>query len=441
MTVSPHLELSIIEEVAPAEEAAEEVTPAEEEEVAPAEEEAVEMVKIQLAISPREIGKVLPFLIDDFQEKNPNIEVEWLKVPGVPDEQHTMYVTSLIAQSEQPDVIAVDVIWPGEFIGNGWAYPLNDYFTTEEFEPYLDGMMNSVTVDGKVYGVPLYTNAIHFFYRKDLLEKYNVEVPKTWEDMVAAANLILAEENDPELNGYISMWAEIEGLFMNYLQFFWGAGGEFFDEQGNVTIDTAAGEKALQTMVDYIYKEKIAPESILTYKPNDAMTLFRQGRAIFMVVQDFVWPMLNEDDSPVKDKVMMTRVPYFEGHDDASTVCMGGWILIVNPYSKNKEAAVKLIKHLTAYKAGLEMAVVTGCMPAIEGIENDEVLLENYPIAKTLYEDFMVGDVRPSAQAGLKYAELSHEMQLEIHAALTNQKSVKQALTDAQTSIEKILGE
>jgi multiple sugar transport system substrate-binding protein len=236
------------------------------------------------------------------------------------------------------------------------------------------------------------------------------------------------------------MWAEIEGLFMNYLQFFWGAGGEFFDEQGNVTVNTAAGEKALQTMVDYIYTEKIAPESILTYKPNDAMTLFRQGRAIFMVVQDYVWPMLNEDDSPVKDQVMMTRVPYFEGYDDASTVCMGGWILILNPYSENKEAAVKLIKHLTTYKAGLEMGVVTGCMPAIEGIENDEVLLENYPIAKTLYEDFMVGNVRPSAQAGLEYPELSHIMQLEIHAALTNQKSVEQALTDAQTSIEEILG-
>ncbi|MFA5015006.1 MAG: ABC transporter substrate-binding protein [Actinomycetota bacterium] len=423
-----------------AEEESEEVTPAEEEEAAPAEEETVEMAKIQLAISPREIGKVLPFLIDDFQEKNPNIEVEWLKVPGVPDEQHTMYVTSLTAQAQQPDVIAVDVVWPGEFIANGWAYPLNDYFTAEEFEPYLDGMMNSVTVDGNVYGVPLYTNAIHFFYRKDLLEKYNVEVPKTWEDMSAAANLILAEENDPELNGYISMWAEIEGLFMNYLQFFWGAGGEFFDEQGNVTVNTAAGEKALQTMVDYIYTEKIAPESILTYKPNDAMTLFRQGRAIFMVVQDYVWPMLNEDDSPVKDQVMMTRVPYFEGYDDASTVCMGGWILILNPYSENKEAAVKLIKHLTTYKAGLEMGVVTGCMPAIEGIENDEVLLENYPIAKTLYEDFMVGNVRPSAQAGLEYPELSHIMQLEIHAALTNQKSVEQALTDAQTSIEEILG-
>jgi len=407
-----------------------------------AEEKAVaEKVKIQYSISPREVGKVIPPLLEDFQNKNPNIEVEWLKVPGVPNEQHTMYVTSLAAQADQPDVIAVDVIWPGEFVANGWAEPINEYFTSRELKPYLAGMMNSVTVGDKVYGVPLYTNAIHFFYRKDLLDKYNQEVPKTWEDLVSMAHFILEKENDPDLNGYISMWAQIEGLFMNYLQFFWGAGGQFFDSQGKVVVNTPTGEKALQTMVDFIYKEKIAPESILTYKPNDAMTLFRQGRVIFMIVQDFVWPMLNADDSPVKGKVMMTRVPYFKGYDDARTVCMGGWILIVNPYSKHKEAAVKLVKHLTTYEAGLKMAVETGCMPALKGMEDDKTLLENYPISKVLYEDFGVGDVRPSAQAGAKYPELSHIMQKEIHAALTKKKGVKQALADAQLAIEELLGQ
>ena len=396
-------------------------------------------VKIQLAISPREVGKVIPPLINQFQQQNQGITVDWLKVPGVPNEQHTLYVTNMAAKAEQPDVIAVDVIWPGEFIANGWAEPLNKYFSDKEFKPYLAGMMNSVTVNGKVYGIPLYTNAIHFFYRKDLLEKYNRPVPKTWEELIDTAQYILKKENNPNLNGYISMWAQIEGLFMNYLQFFWGSGGQFFNSKGNVAVNTEAGKKALQTMVDMIYKYKMAPESILTYKPNDAMALFRQGRAVFMVVQDFVWPMLNANDSAVKGKVMMTRVPYFKGHSDARTVCMGGWILIINPYSKHKEEAAKLIKYLTSYKSALKMATETGSMPAIKGMDEDETLLKSYPIAKVLYEDFAVGDVRPSAIAGAKYPELSHIMQKEIHAALTKTKIVPRALEDAQTEIETLL--
>ncbi len=397
-------------------------------------------VSIQFAISPREVGKVIPDYITGFEKENPNIKVDWLQVPGVPDEQHTLYVTNMASQADKPDVLAVDVIWPGEFIANGWAAPLNDYFSSSDLDQYLPGMMNSVTVKGKVYGVPLYTNAIHLFYRKDLLDKYGLSVPRTWGELASTAKEIVQKENNPDLVGYISMWAQIEGLFMNYLQFMWGAGGQFFDGAGKVSIDTPAAVKALSTMVGYV-KDGLAPQSIITYKPNDAMALFRQGRAVFMVVQDFVWPMLNAADSPVNGKVGMTRVPYFAGHSDANTVCMGGWILIVNPYSAHKAEAAKFIKYLTTEKAGLEMAVQTGSMPARKGMDKNQELLSQYPIARQLYADFAVGDVRPSAQAGAKYPELSHEMQLEIHSALAGEKSVQQALSDAQKNVAKILGQ
>lgn len=397
-------------------------------------------ISIQFAVSPREIGKVIPDFIDGFQKENPGVTVDWLQVPGVPDEQHTLYVTDLASKSPQPDVIAVDVIWPGEFIANGWAAPLNDYFSSQEVSKYLPGMMNSVTVDGKIYGIPLYTNAIHLFYRKDLLDTYGLAVPKTWEELQSEAKVVLQKEGNPDMVGYISMWAQIEGLFMNYLQFMWGAGGQFFDSSGKVTIDTPAARKALTTMVDLI-KQNIAPQSITTYKPNDAMALFRQGRAVFMVVQDFVWPMLNASDSPVAGKVGMTRVPYFAGHSDADTVCMGGWILIVNPYSQHKAEAAKFIKYLTTEQAGLKLAIDTGSMPALNGMQNNSELLKSYPIAKQLYADFSVGDVRPSARAGAKYPELSHEMQLEIHSALVGEKTPARALADAQTNIAKLLGQ
>ena len=396
-------------------------------------------VTIQLGISTREIGAAMPELLEGFEAANPNIKVDWNKVPGVPNDQHTLYVTNMMAMAEEPDVLAVDVVWPGEFIANGWTEPLNDYFSDAELGNYLDGMMNSVTLDGKVYGVPLYTNAIHFFYRKDLLDKYGMDKPETWEELIETAMTIVEKEGDSDLNGYISMWAQIEGLFMNYLQFMWGAGGQFFDASGKPSVDTPEAVKALQTMVDMIYKYEVAPESILTYKPNDAMALFRQGRAVFMIVQDFVWPMLNEDDSPVKGKVVMDRVPYFDGNADANTVCMGGWILTVNPFSEHKAEAAELIRYLTSKESGTALGTKSGCMPAVKGMENNAELLAAYPIAETLYKDFSVGDVRPSAQAGKNYPELSHIMQKEIHAALLREKSPSQALGDAQAALEKLL--
>jgi len=396
-------------------------------------------VQVQLAISNREVGAAMPEILAAFETENPSIKVDWNKVPGVPNDQHTLYVTNMTAAADQPDIVALDVIWPGEFIANGWAEPLGKYLTPGIEKNYLPGMMNSVMKDGKIYGLPLYTNAIHFFYRKDLLAKYGLQAPKTWEEMIEQAKLVTQKEGNPDLKGYISMWAEMEGLFMNYLQFFWGAGGSFFNAAGKVDVNGPAGLKALKTMIAMIRDDKIAPESILTYKPNDAMALFRQGRAVFMVVQDFVWPMLEANDSPVRGKVAMDRVPYFKGFEKANTVCMGGWILSLNPYSKHKAEAVRLMEYLTSEKSGLLLATKAGCLPARAGMDRNQALLKAYPIAETLYKDFAVGDVRPSALAGKNYPELSHIMQREIHSALLGKKTAEQALGDAQRAIEKLL--
>ncbi|MBA7493580.1 putative ABC transporter-binding protein [subsurface metagenome] len=397
--------------------------------------------KIIYAISPREVGSVTPTLINKFEEEYPNVEVEWMKVPGVPGEQHSLYVTSLTAKSETPDVIAIDVIWPGEFAVNGWAEPLDNLFLPEMQNEFLEGPLSAAMYEGSVYGAPLYTNGLHLYYREDLLQKYGLEPPETWEKLVEEAQLILDKENDPNLVGYVTMWAKIEGLFMNFLQFFWGAGGEFFDENMNVSVGKPAGVRALQFMYDMIYEYKVAPESVLTYRPNDARIMFQQGRAVFMVVQDFVWPMLTAPDSVVKDKVNFKRVPYFRGFENTRTTCMGGWSLIVNAYSKHKKEAWDFIEFITSYDSQLKTAITTGCLPTRKEVYNDPNLIKSFPRALDQYTNFLVGDVRPSAATGAKYPELSDIMQTAIHATLIGKKTSGNALKEAVERINSLLQE
>jgi multiple sugar transport system substrate-binding protein len=97
--------------------------------------------------------------------------------------------------------------------------------TIEQFNPAL---LSAATLNGSVHALPLYTDGIHFFYRSDLLKKYGLEVPKTWEDVLAASKTIVEGEGNPQFNGFVSMWAKIEGLFMNWLAFTNGNGGWLF---------------------------------------------------------------------------------------------------------------------------------------------------------------------------------------------------------------------
>lgn len=401
--------------------------------------EVEEVTRIQIGIAPREVGDTFPRKLAEFQEANPHIQVDWLEVPGVPGDQKSLYVTNLIGGSDEPDVMALDVIWPGEFIANGWTIPLNDYFTEEELAGFNPALMNAATANGEVHAIPYYQNALHFFYRRDLLEKYDLEVPTTWSELEEAAQIILEGEDDPDLVGYSSMWAEIEGLFMNYLQFLWGAGGSIVDDAGRIVIDTPEGRQALQQMVGML-ERGIAPASLLTYTPNDAMALFRMGRAPFMVVQGFVWPIITEPDSPVADVVEMGSVPVFDGTDpETPRHATGAWMFAVNPNSQHVEEAVELIKFLTTEENQVRLAIETGNLPPRIGMEENRELIDAVPIAAQQIRNFTLGNVRPSIETGANYTEFSSIMQRHIHATLIGDMGVEEALASAQAEADRLL--
>jgi len=193
-------------------------------------------------------------------------------------------------------------------------------------------------------------------------------------------------------------------------------------------------------MVDMIYKDQIAPNSILDMKPDDARTLFQQGRAAFLMVQDFVYAPLSADDSPVKGKFDFTRNPYFAAHPEGHSTAMGGWFLGINPNSQHKEAAAKLVKFFTGYDQELRAAVDQNRAPTVPKVYDDPAM-SKAPVLAKLGKDFDVGVVRPSATTGSNYPKVSDIMQLEVTAALHQQKSVTDALNDAQKQIEALLAQ
>jgi len=392
-----------------------------------------------LSIGSRGYGGMVERNIEAFEAANPGTSVEWLKVSDVPGDSRKLYVTGLTAKSPTPDVFAIDVIWAGEFAQRGWLEPLNDYLGGEAIAAYNPSFLSAATVEGKVFAAPLYVDGTHLFYRSDLLEKYGIAVPKTWEDVISASKTVMEGEGNPQLYGFVSMWAKIEGLFMNWLSFINGNGGSFFDADGNVAVNSPEAIAATQTMVDMLYEDKIVPDSILTMRPDDARTLFQQGRAVFLMVQDFVYAPLSAADSPVAGKFDFTRNPYFEGHEDAHSTAMGGWLLAVNANSEHKEEAARLVEYFTSYEAQLAAAIDENRAPGRTDVYAAPEMAEAQLIQK-FGEDYAVGVVRPSATTGGLYPRVSEVMQTEVTNALHRQKTVEEALNDAAAEVNSILG-
>ncbi len=396
-------------------------------------------VKIVLSIGPRGFGDVAESHIARCEEEIGNIEVEWQKISDVPNESRSIYVTNFTARNDTPDVLAVDVIWPGDFAARGWIEPLNDYFTQEEIDQFIPGFAAAAVLGDNIYAIPLYIDGTHLFYRTDLLEKYGFEPPQTWEELIAQAQTIVESENNPDMVGFVSMWAKIEGLFMNWLSFFYGAGGTFFNEDGELAINSPEGVKALQTMVDMLYEYKVAPESILTFRPDDARIMFQQERAVFLMVQDFVIAPLSADDSPVQGKFDVTQNPVFAGNEGGNSTTVGGFLLAVNHYSKHKKEAADLIRCFTSYESQVEAALVASKAPTRPEVYNDPAVVASNPWLPKLGANFTHSLVRPSAETGAFYPEVSEIMQTEITAALLREKSPEDALKDAEDQIRALM--
>ena len=91
-----------------------------------------------------------------------------------------------------------------QFIQNGYLAEVSDVLADADFQKddfitaALDSYAQAGANDGKYYGVPLVTERQVMYYRKDLLEQAGIEVPKSLDELAAAA----AQLHDPA-NGVV----------------------------------------------------------------------------------------------------------------------------------------------------------------------------------------------------------------------------------------------
>lgn len=106
----------------------------------------------------------------------------------------------------------VDVVWPG--VIKDHLLDLKPYSKGIEKEHFPAIVANN-TVDGKLVAMPWFTDAGLLFYRKDLIEKYGLKAPATWEDMATSAKKIQDGERaagNADFQGFVFQAKAYEGL-------------------------------------------------------------------------------------------------------------------------------------------------------------------------------------------------------------------------------------
>ncbi len=370
-------------------------------------------------------------LLEEFEAQNPGISVRDEVLPASTDEQHQFYVVNLEGKSSDFDVLSMDVIWVPEFARAGWLTDLTAMIDAGEREDFFPGPMKAVTYREHIFAIPWYIDAGVLYYRKDLLEKYGFSPPKLWSELVSTARYI--QEREEGIYGFIWQGKQYEGLVCNVLEYFWSNGGDVLRD-GGVVIGRPENVEALEFMRKLIVEHGVTPPLVMTAIEEPTRHLFGSGKALFMRNWPYAWNIFEQEGSPVRGKTGVTRLPSFPGGESAST--LGGWQLGLNRYSKQPEAAWRLVEFLTRPDTQKILALTLGYKPTRKALYADTELKLAQPFIAGLYDIFTAARPRPVTPY---YMMITQVMQPEFSAAVSGIKTAEEALRSASRQIEHIL--
>jgi len=376
-----------------------------------------------------------PQQVKAFNAQHPAIQINYQEQGANTTDLHDKFVTVATAKDSSVDLISMDVPFVPEFAAAGWTIPVDDLLPADQRGAYFSGTIKGATYDGKLYAIPWYNNGPGLYYRKDLLDAAGLQPPKTYDELLDIAKKL----QTPDISGFIFQAAQAEGGVITWMEYLWGYGGDIVDDKMNVVLDQGdAGVKALQRLIDFIYTDKISPESCLTMRiPADAENVFISGRAVFL--RSWMTAANQMETSPtskVKGKWDVVPLPSADGKA-AGPGCLGTWNLGISAFSKHPEPTGEAIQWLTSLAQQTARYLGNGNLPARSAVFDDPKVQATYTYVDRLKPAFASLKPRPVTPY---YSQMSADaLQPNFGAAMTRQKSPEQAIKDMVSSLKQIL--
>ncbi|AWV32132.1 extracellular solute-binding protein [Paenibacillus odorifer] len=309
-------------------------------------------------------NKIVNQIIKEYQTEHPNVVI---KQEVLDNEQYKNKLKVLSASNELPDV---GVTWAAGFLqpyveGNLFA-PVDDLLNGELKDKFVAGTTEAYAINDKTYALPLEFNIAPIYYNKAIFEKYNLEVPQTYDQFKQVVKTLSEGGIAPIALGNKDRWTG--SLWYMYLadriagqQALAGAisgSGSFMDEG----LVKAASE--VQSLVD----SNAFVKGFNGLSNEEAKSEFVNGKAAMYMMGSWDLPnFTTNEEIPLefRNSVGFFKFPTVEGGkgDINSWVGGPGVGLFVAENSEVKEEAKLFVEYFVS-KWGEQSVTGAGVIPA-----------------------------------------------------------------------------
>lgn len=322
-----------------------------------------------------ELENATSVILQEYNKANPGGEIEISTGNWAPEK-----LITAVAGGMPPDLFYMDRFLAAEFAARGVVEPLQDRLAASKgfsADNIWSVLMDDVTLNGSVYGIPYATDVRSLYWNKQLFEGAGLDPntpPATWEEQLQMATEIYKASNGAKI-GYSPASGNPPG-FLQWMICLWQLGGDFANaDVTKVAFNNDAGVDAMQHLLDLFdaqggYDAVINQTSALSSGPTgvDVFTLGNAG----MQVANVGYPVaLNQFGGDVDWSIAPLPIP--EGGQKANY--NGGFALVIPKGAKNPDGAWKVIEWMMDKQNQATVSVKENLIPGRQDVAESDLYL------------------------------------------------------------------
>ncbi|MGE4453014.1 MAG: extracellular solute-binding protein [Sphaerochaeta sp.] len=382
-------------------------------------------------------------LIAAFMAQNPNITVVRTTQSSA---KQIELVQTAFAANQGPDMFNLPIENQYAYITNYRVAPV-DYqaagYADKEalLETYVEGVLDTVTVDGEVYGLPLELTNWAIYVNKKIFRDAGLDpekdYPKTWEEMADVSEKLVIRDGD------ILIRRGFDFRYPYYLTFFVPMveqlGGELVSSDGKQAI---VGDEAWLKALTYMQEWGPSGRNLGSPTYKNARKLFDLDNNDMAMAHSGLYQQgrIAEDNPAFYESGEWMVIPYpvFEDAVRDVAACYYGHFFMVNADSdvNVQKAAWKLAGFLLSH--GEEYLTRGGNI-----IQPTKALFASDTLKNMPYSDVFINDMERSHMIyyGANSAEIQTQIRYAVESVMLSGVSPQKALATLRSAVQEIVDE
>jgi sorbitol/mannitol transport system substrate-binding protein len=392
----------------------------------------------------------------EFEKDNPGTKLRFITLSE--NQARAKITMSTAMGGSEFDVVMISNYETPQWAKDGWLVNLSDYMAATpgyDEDDFIPSLRESLSYEGDMYAVPFYGESSFLMYRKDLFEQAGIAVDPspdyqpTWQEVAGWADTLKTPNRAGICLRGKPGWGEVLAPLDTVINTF---GGRWFDENWNAQLTSPEVRKAVNFYVDLVNRSGELGAAATGFQ--ECANLFGQGQTAMWYDATSAVSVL-EDPKEYPDlvgKIGYLPAPIVEKPDSG---WLYTWALGIPKAAKNPDGAWKFISWMTSKdymklvgeKLGWARVPPGSRVSTYTELPEYEKISQSYgPLTLRSIENATPNEptVQPVPYTGIQFVgipefqDLGTRVSQQISAAIAGQKSVDDALEQAQQYAEVV---